>query len=132
MGYTFAKVRLCNPVEQSKTLDLDLIVDTGSTYTWFKRSRLKSLELKPTGRRLFKTIEGRLVEREIGEAIIEYEEERATTIIVFSEEGDAEVLGVYALEGLGLEVDPTTRGLKKSEAIPALVLYTQNDHKHDC
>jgi predicted aspartyl protease len=130
MGYTFAKVRLCNPVEQSKTLDLDLIVDTGSTYTWVKRSKLKSLELKPTSRRVFKTIEGRLVEREIGEAIIECGGERATTIIVFGEEGDAEVLGIYALEGLGLEVDPTTRGLKKSEAI--LALYMQNGHKHDC
>jgi predicted aspartyl protease len=32
--------------------------------------------------------------------------ERATTIVVFAEDGDTEVLGVYALEGLGLEVDP--------------------------
>ncbi len=36
------------------------------------------------------------------------------------EEGDAEVLGVYALEGLSLEVDPITKELRKSEAILAL------------
>ena len=68
---------------------------------------------------MFKTIEGKLVEREIGEALIECEGERATTMVVFAEEGDLEVLGVYALEGLGLE-DPTTKELRKSEAILAL------------
>lgn len=46
--------------------------------------------------------------------------EEATTIIVFAEEGDVEVLGIYALEGLGLEVDPATKELRKSEAILAL------------
>ncbi len=120
MGHTFAKVKLYSPSDQSKTLDLDLIVDTGSTYTWVKRMRLSGLELKPMGKRVFRTIEGKLIEREIGEALIECEGEKATTIIVFAEEGDVEVLGVYALEGLGLEVDPTTKELRKSEAILAL------------
>ena len=68
--YTFAKVKLYSPSDQSKTIDLDLIIDTGSTYTWVKRTRLGSLGLKPTGRRMFKTIEGKLVEREIGEALM--------------------------------------------------------------
>jgi predicted aspartyl protease len=71
VGHTFAKVRLYNPSDQSKTLDLDLIVDTGSTYAWVKQAKLRSLGLKPTGRRVFRTIEGKLVEREIGEALIE-------------------------------------------------------------
>jgi len=32
------------------------------------------------------------------------------------EKGDAEVLGVYALEDLSLEIDPKTKELRKSEA----------------
>jgi len=43
-----------------------------------------------------------------------------TTIIVFTEEGNVEVLGVYALEGLGLEVDPATKELRKSKTILVL------------
>ncbi|MGB9622241.1 MAG: hypothetical protein ACPL07_00205 [Candidatus Bathyarchaeia archaeon] len=39
--------------------------------------------------------------------------EIATTIVVFAEEKDFEVLGVYVLEDLGLEVDPTTKGNPK-------------------
>ncbi len=68
----------------------------------------------------FRTIDGKIVEREIGEAVIECLGERATRIIVFAENGDAEVLGIDALEGLRLEIDPTTRQLKKVEALLAL------------
>jgi hypothetical protein len=55
-------MRLYNPGDPSKALDLDLMVDTGSTYTWIKRARLNGLGLKPTGKRAFRTIEGKLVE----------------------------------------------------------------------
>ena len=120
MGHTLARVKLYNPSDLSKALDLDLLVDAGSTYSWVRQDKLSALGLKPMGRRAFRTIEGRVIEREEGEAVIECEGERATTIIVFAEEGDVEVLGVYALEGLGLEVDPMTRELRKSRAILAL------------
>lgn len=120
MGHTYAKVKLYSPKRLDKCLELDLIVDTGSTYTWVGRDKLRELEIKPVSERRFRTIKGDFINRKISEAIIEYEGEKATTIIVFAEEGEMEVLGVHALEGLGLEVDPTTRELRKSEAILAL------------
>ena len=120
LGHTVAKVRLYNPHDLSRCLDLELLVDTGSTYTWIKRGRLEKLGIRPMGRRRFRTIEGRVVEREIGEAIVECLGERATCIIVFAEEDDVEVLGVTALENLALEVDPVTKQLKKAEAVLAL------------
>ena len=45
--------------------------------------------------------------------------EKATRLVVFGEENDAQVLGTEALEGLGFEVDPTTKHLKKVEAFIA-------------
>ena len=77
-----------------------------------------SIESK-TARR-FKTIDSRLLERKVGEVIIGYIDEKATRIVVFADRGDAEVLGVDALEGLGLEVDPITKQLRKAEALLAL------------
>lgn len=123
MGHTFASVRLLNPHDQSKFLELRLLVDTGSTYTWVRRSRLEKLDVKPMTRWRFKTIEGGIIERDIGEVVIECLGERATRIVVFAEEGDGEVLGVDALEGLRLEVDPVTRQLRKIEALLALGLF---------
>jgi len=120
MGHTMAKVKLFNPHDSSKHVELELLVDAGSTYTWIKRDRLGGLGIKPMGKWKFRTIEGRVIEREMGEAIIECLGERATRIVVFAEEGDAEVLGVDALEGLRLEVDPITKQLRKIEALLAL------------
>jgi len=52
--------------------------------------------------------------------VIECLGRRATSIVVFAEEGENEVLGLHELEGLGLEVDPVTRKLRESEAILTL------------
>ena len=120
MGHIVARVKLYNPYDRSKSLDLELLVDTGSTYTWIKREKLEELDIRPMTKWRFRTIEGKIIERDIGEAIIECMNERATTIVVFAEEGDAEVLGAYALEGLRLEVDPVTKQLRKVEALLAL------------
>lgn len=120
MGYTSAEVKLYNPHDLSKLLELELLVDTGSIYSWIKRERLESLGIKSMTKWKFRTIEGRIVEREIGEAIIECLNERAARMVVFAEKGDDEVLGVNALEGLRLEVDPVMKKLRKVEALLAL------------
>ena len=120
MGHVRVLAKFRNPADPSVSIEVELPVDTGSTYTWLRRDRLERLGMRPTGLRRFRTIEGRVVERPVGEAVVECLGERATTVVVFGEPGDAEVLGVHALEGLGLEVDPTTGELRKSEAILAL------------
>ena len=99
---------------------MELLVDTGSTYTWIARALLEDLAVKPSTLRNFRTIDGRTLKREVGEVLMEYAKEQATRMVVFAEAGDAHVLGVDALEGLGLEVDPTTKELRKSEALLAL------------
>ncbi|MCP8315744.1 MAG: retroviral-like aspartic protease family protein [archaeon] len=104
----------------SKSEQVELLVDTGSTYTWVSNAMLKRLNVEAKTARKFKTIDGRLLERRVGEVIIECMREKATRMVVFAEKGDAEVLGVDALEGLGLEVDPITRQLRKAEALLAL------------
>jgi len=114
LGHLYASVKIFNK-EGSKYKEVSLHVDTGSTYSWINKTVLKELGIIPKGIKKFRTIEGKIVEREIGEAVVECEGERATTVIVFSETGDASVLGVHALEGLGLTVDPTTERLKKVE-----------------
>jgi predicted aspartyl protease len=122
MEYVKARVKLCNPRDESMCDELELLVDTSSTYTWIKRGKLAKLGVKSTGRRLFRT-NNRIIEREVGEAIVECLGRRATTIVVFAEEGDNEVLGLHALEGLGLEVDPETRELRESASILALTTF---------
>jgi len=63
MGHTVAKVKIRNPWDESKYIDLELLVDTESTYTWIKRSRLNKIGIKRMARWKFKTIESRIIER---------------------------------------------------------------------
>jgi len=114
-----AKVRLHSP-DMSKSEQVELLVDTGSTYTWVSKVVLERLNVEAKTARKFKTIDGRLLERKVGEVLMEYMNEKATRMVVFADRGDAEVLGVDALEGLGLEVDPITKKLRKAEALLAL------------
>ena len=120
MGYTVARVKAYNPKDESLSLELELLVDTGSTYTWIRRDRLEKIRIKEMGRRGFRSIDNRIIERDVGEVVVECLSRKATTVVVFANDEDNEVLGLHALEGLGLEVDPVTRQLKESEAILAL------------
>ena len=64
--------------------------------------------VQPSASRRFRTIEGRELVRETGEAQIEVMGERATRIMVFGEVGDAEVLGADASKASVLRSTPRT------------------------
>ncbi len=120
MSHAYADVRFSNPFDPSRGFELRLLVDTGSTYTWIRGDRLREIGVEPRSTRRFRTVDGRLLERVVAEAVVECMGERATTVVVFAEDGDAEVLGVHALEGLGLEVDPDLHRLRRTKTILAL------------
>ena len=98
---------------------LRLIVDTGSVYTWVPGEVLHSIGIVKTETLAFTTIEGRKVRRDVGEAVIEYDGTARHCIVVFGRSGDANVLGVTALENLALEVDPSSKKLRRSKALAA-------------
>lgn len=99
--------------------ELELIVDTGSVYTWAPGGVLERLGVAKTDRVDFATIEGRRVRRYVGEALVEYDGVSRHCVVVFGRPGDASVLGVTALENLALEVDPVSRKLRRAKALAA-------------
>ena len=70
------------------------MVDAGSLYTWIDRKVLDEVGARKLGKTEYVTIEGREIPREVGEAVIESSGEKATRIVVYAEEGDAQVLGL--------------------------------------
>lgn len=119
MGHVYVKVKILS-LDLTASEEVELMVDSGSTYTWVSEQVLERLGIKKERDKEFKTIEGRLPRRNTGMGVVELMGERAPTILVFAQEGDAKVLGVHALEGLGFEFDPVKRELKKVEAILAV------------
>ncbi len=119
MGNTYIKLRIYGRIG-GEYREIKLLVDTGASYSWIPRRLLEDLGVKPARRVRFKTIEGRIIERDVGHVFVEYLGEIAPTAVVFAEEKDTAVFGLHGLESLGLEVDPTTGQVRKSEALLAL------------
>ena len=97
--------------------EVELTVDTGSILTWVKSDRLESMGSKPRREKEFKTVEGMVIRRKTGPATVRYDGVEADVEVVFGEESDAEVLGVTALESLGLRIDPVTLKLSQSSLL---------------
>jgi len=117
MGYVKVKVKIRNIHKPELEAERELLADTGSIYTMVKREFLEKLQIKPRGKRKFKTADGRLVERDVGAAEIEINGQSTYSTVIFGENSDAEVLGVTTLEELGLQVDPVTGELKPLELL---------------
>ena len=67
----------------------------------------------------FKKVEGKVIERDIGKAVVECLGERATPIVVFAEDGGAGGAVHTRHGGLRLEAGPATGQLRKVEALSA-------------
>lgn len=98
----------------------DVMVDTGSEYTWIPRATLESLGVVPERTARYSTADGRVVERPIAFAIVHAGGTSAPDIVVFAEAGDATLLGARALEGLNVRVDPARKALVPAGPVPAM------------
>jgi len=116
LGFVKVKFRIYNPADRSKFVDVEGVVDTGAIYAVVSRSYLESIGLKPVEKRVFRVFGGE-VEREVGIAEIELMGRRGGITIIFGEERGISILGVTALEALGLEVDPIKNTLKESQLL---------------
>lgn len=117
MGFTDVKVIVQNPAKKEKKGEMDLLVDTGAIISVIPRKMLEDLGIVSLGKREFRVFGGQLIEREVGVAIIRYEESFAGVTVAFGEEFDTPVLGATTLETLGYEVDPVTKMLKRVELL---------------
>lgn len=115
MGFTYARVKVANPLFPEKSEEIDLLVDSGAIFTSIPREILIKLNLKPIDHEKLKVYGGAIVEREIGWALIEYSGKRRVVPIIFGEKEDTPILGATSLESLGFQIDPVTKKLKPIE-----------------
>jgi len=119
MGEVISRLRFRrSPGDEPVTLEL--LVDTGSTYSWIDARDLKALGVRRARKRRFQTITGKRVTRDLGDLFIEYRGESAPTAVVFATPRDGQVLGLHALESLGLAVDPASGRLRRSRFLLAM------------
>ena len=90
---------------------VDVIVDTGSTFSQIPGDLLRSLGV-PVRRTLESELaDGSIEMVQVGETQIRLEGQQISTPVIFAGEGEPSLLGVVALETALLMVDPVQRRL---------------------
>ncbi|MBI2852426.1 MAG: aspartyl protease family protein [Chloroflexi bacterium] len=115
MGFVKTRVKISNPAEPSRTAELELLVDTGATFTMLPGSLLREIGVQADTSFRLRLADGRFLERGGCTVWMEVKGKGYKVPVVIGENGDVSVLGVTALEILGFEVDPMSRKLKPAD-----------------
>ena len=117
MGVMHVTVAIRNPAEPARAWEGPFLVDTGAIDSLVPRPHLEAIGLKPKGRRVYETADGREVEMDVTTGGIEVMGEITAGLIIVGDADAEPLLGVTALESVGIEVDPRNQRLKKLPAV---------------
>jgi predicted aspartyl protease len=111
MGTFTAKLRVRNPASPEKVEEVEAFVDTGAAFSWISRARLERLGVGLSRRMPFRTIEGRVLERDMATVYLATDGYSVPDLVVMAETGELEVMGAHSIEGFGLAADPVQKKL---------------------
>ena len=120
MGIFRTTVGVASLVDPLQRADVEnMMVDTGSEYSWIDEERLARLGVVPVRTDRFETADGRILERHVGFAMLHAGGRMAPSVVVFAQSGDLLLLGAHGLEGLNLRVDLGRKELVPAGPVPA-------------
>ena len=88
MGTFTTKFTVWNPTSPDSVQEMEALVDTGAAFSWISRARLESLGLNPSRRMSFRTIDGRVMERDMTAIYIASAGYSAPDMVVMAEPGE--------------------------------------------
>lgn len=112
MGVFRTTIGIENPGRRGRVEQIpETLVDTGSEFTWVPATVLAALGVSPERTQRFRLADGRVVERDMGFAIIHAAGTTTVDHVVFGTPADIVLIGAHSLEGLNLRVDPQRKQL---------------------
>jgi clan AA aspartic protease len=118
MGLTKVTVRISAFGNGDRSYESVFLVDTGATDSMVPSPELEKIGVKKEGKMAYELADGTVREYPFGLARIEFMGETTAGRVIFGLPGAEPILGVTALESVGIMVDPTTKTLKRLPAIP--------------
>lgn len=113
MGLTHVTATVRNPAAPEKAWQGLFLVDTGATDCLVPKQHLEEIGLAPKGERIYSLADGSEHRMSVTTADVEFMGEVVGATIVMADEESEPLLGVTALESVGIEVDPRNRELKR-------------------
>ena len=117
MGATQVTVSVSNPSDATRRWDGLFLVDTGAIDCYVLGKHLHAIGILPKGRRTYELADGTEIALDVGVAQIEFMGEVVGVTVIFGEDDAEPLLGVTALESVGIEVDPQNQRLKRLPAV---------------
>ena len=116
MGITQVTVAIRNPADLERAWEGLFLVDTGAIDCLVPRQHLEAIGLKPKGQRTYELADGSEVKMDITIGQIEFMGDIVGGTIIFGDADAEPILGLTALESVGIEVDPQNQRLKRMPA----------------
>jgi large subunit ribosomal protein L1 len=107
--------------------DIEVLVDTGSTFSRLSSDLLDGLGYVKTGREEFQLGDGRVVPYDVSDVLVRYDGRIRATTCIWGERDAPAILGSVTLEQFLLMVDPVTQELVRK---PGLMLMAQRGKKY--
>ena len=117
MGLTKVTVTITNLDKSKKGYEDLFLVDTGSIHCMASANELEEAGIQVEGKQSYELTNGQAIEYKYGFARVSFMGSETVSEIIFGPEDIEPILGVLALEGVGICVDPVTRCLKRLPAI---------------
>ena len=117
MGMFQSKLAVFHPAAPERAEEFELWVDRGAACSRLSRKRLEGLGVRVSDRMEFRTIEGKVIERDVAPVFLRHDGRTGGDTVVLAGEGDLEVMGAHTLESLGLAADPVQKKLARTVAM---------------
>ena len=118
MGLTHVTVKLRSLGSSNGSYEADFLVDTGATDSLAPAAELNKIGVQPVDRTVYELANGVVVEDPFGLVEITFMGEVTAGRVIFGPDNAEPLLGVTALESVGVTIDPASRTLKRLPAIP--------------
>lgn len=118
MGLTHVTVRMSDVAKQGDSFEAEFLVDTGAVHCLAPKSKLQSAGIAAEGKRVYELANGQPIEFDYGFARVAFMGDETVTEVIFGPENAEPILGVVALENIGVVVDPVSNELKRLHALP--------------
>jgi clan AA aspartic protease len=118
MGFVHAPVTVRIPGTREGGYEALFLVDSGAIDSMAPASALSAAGIQPVGSSSYELADGSVHEYQYGLAQIEFMGELTAGRVIFGPEGTEPILGVTALESVGVLVDPANQTLKRLPALP--------------
>ena len=118
MGITRVTVTVRNPAIPNKSWEGLFLVDTGAVDSLVPAKALRRIGLKPKGKRTYELADGSEVKMDITTGDLEFMGDIAGATLIFGADDVEPILGVTALESVGIQIDPKSQRLKRLPATP--------------